>query len=407
MAINPSGSEPMISGTVAPGFEPVAEAFQRNFDLGREHGAACAVTVGGELVVDLWGGVAAPGRAWEYDTLVNVFSTTKGVSSIAVAHAHSRGLLDFDQPVADIWPEFAAEGKGAITIRQLLSHQAGLCAIDAHLDLGVLADPDQVATAIAAQKPAWTPGQLHGYHGISLGWYESELIRRVDPERRTIGQYFADEIATPLGLDFHIGLPDDIPDERIARLHAPAYAARMVLNIRKLPPAFVRGFLTPGSLTARTFSNPRVLGQPARYNDRSMLRIELPASNGVGTARSIAAVYGDLAIGSPILGIGDSTLVNLREPAQDPSNGLFDQVLKQQTRFSLGVCKPWPGFEFGSPTAFGTPGAGGSFGFADPELGMGFAYVMNRMDYYLLSDPRELAVREAAQKCARAHSARR
>jgi CubicO group peptidase (beta-lactamase class C family) len=391
----------MINGTVAPGFEPVAKAFERNFELGKEHGAACAVSIGGELVVDLWGGQAAPGRPWQQDTMVNVFSTTKGVSSIAVAHAHSRGLLDFDRPVSSYWPEFAAEGKEGITVRTLLSHQAGLCAIDAPLDLDALADPDRVAVAIGAQRPAWTPGEQHGYHGISLGWYESELLRRVDPQHRTIGRYFAEEIAGPLGLDFHIGLPDDIPEDRLARLHAPAYAARMLLNIHKLPPAFVRGFLTPGSLTARTFANPKALGQPARYNDRAMLRLELPASNGVGTARSIATVYGDLAIGSPGLGISDATLANLREPAQDPAKGRFDLVLKQESRFSLGVCKPWPGFEFGSPAAFGTPGAGGSFGFADPQVGMGFAYVMNRMDYYLLSDPRELALREAAFTCAR------
>lgn len=394
-------AQPSIDGIVAPGYEPVAEAFRRNFEAGREHGAACAVSVGGELVVDLWGGERAPGQPWQQDTMVNVFSTTKGVSSIAVAHAHSRGLLDFDAAAASYWPEFAAEGKAGVTVRQLLSHQAGLCAIDAPLDLAILADPDRLADALGRQRPAWVPGDRHGYHGISLGWYESELIRRVDPQHRTIGRYFADEIAAPLGLDFHIGLPDDIPDERLARLHAPQYAARMPLHIRKLPAGFVRGFLTPGSLTARTFSNPKVLGQPARYNDREMLRIELPASNGVGTARSIAIAYGDLAVGSPRLGIGQATLDGLREPAQDPRLGRMDQVLKQESRFSLGYCKPWPGFEFGSPAAFGTPGAGGSFGFADPQLGMGFAYVMNRMDYYLVSDPREHWIREAAIACAR------
>jgi len=395
-------SDSVIDGVVSPGYEKVAEAFLRNFSLGLEHGAACAVSVGGELVVDLWGGERSPGQPWLQDTLVNVFSTTKGVSSIALAHAHSRGLLEVDREVAHYWPEFAAQGKEAITVRQLLSHQAGLCAIDAPLDLALLADPDRVAGAIAVQRPVWIPGDRHGYHGISLGWYESELLRRVDPKHRTIGRYFADEIATPLGIDFFIGLPASIPDERLARLHAPQYAARMVLNIHKLPMAFVRGFLTPGSLTARTFSNPKALGQPARYNHRDMLSLELPASNGVGTARSIAIAYGDLAIGSPRLGIGEDTLNGLRQPAQDPRLGRMDEVLKQETRFSLGVCKPWPGFEFGSPAAFGTPGAGGSFGFADPELGMGFAYVMNRMDYYLVNDPRELSIREAAAMCARA-----
>ena len=392
-----------VHGEVAPGYEAVADTFRRNFDDGKEVGAACAVSVGGQPVVDLWGGQRDPKRElpWERDTLVNVFSSTKGVSSIAVAHAHSRGLFEYDAPVAQYWPEFASEGKERVTVRQLLSHQAGLCAIDAPLDLVALGNPDTVADAIGKQKPAWNPGDFHGYHGISLAWYESELVRRVDPAHRTIGRYCADEIATPLNLDFHIGLPDSIPTNRIAVLQAPHYTARMPFNIRKLPLAFVKGFLNPRSLTARTFSNPRELGQPLRYNDRAMMRIELPASNGIGTARSIAAAYGDLAAGSPVLGIGTDTLQELSRAAQDPRQGRMDQVLRLESRFSLGYCKPWPGFEFGSDRAFGTPGAGGSFGFADPEVGLGFAYVMNRMDYYLVSDPREKALRDAALQCAR------
>lgn len=392
-----------VQGFTQDGYGAVADTFRRNLAEGREVGAACAVSVGGELVVDLWAGSRDPRRGlpWQQDTLVNMFSTTKGVSSMAVAHAHSRGLLDFDQPVATYWPEFAAQGKAAVTVRQLLSHQAGLCAIDAPLTLDLLADPDAVAKAIAAQRPAWQPGDRHGYHGISLGWYESELVRRVDPGHRTIGRYFADEVAAPLGLDFHIGLPDDIPSDRVAVLQAPHYTARMPLNVRKLPFSFVRGFLNPRSLTTRTFANPRVLGQPERYNDRAMMRIELPASNGIGTARSVALAYGDLAVGSPRLGIGATTLTALTQPAQDPRLGRMDQVLRLESRFSLGYCKPWPGFEFGSPAAFGTPGAGGSFGFADPQLGLGFCYAMNRMDYYLVSDPRELALREVAAACAR------
>jgi CubicO group peptidase (beta-lactamase class C family) len=392
-----------VQGFARPGYEAVAEAFTRNIDEGREVGAACAVVVAGELVVDLWAGVRDPASSlpWEENTLVNMFSTTKGVSSIAVALAHSRGLFDYDAPMAEYWPEFAAEGKEGITVRQVLSHQAGLCAIDAPLDLAALGDPDRVAVAIAAQRPAWVPGDRHGYHGLSLGWYESELVRRVDPLHRTIGRYFADEVAAPLGLEFHIGLPDDVPSSRVAVLQARHYTARMVLNIRKLPSAFVRGFLNPRSLTARTFSNPKVLGQPEGYNTREMMRIELPASNGIGTARSVATAYGELAAGSPRLGIGADTLTELSRPAQDPRLGRFDEVLRQESRYSLGYCKPWPGFEFGSPRAFGTPGAGGSFGFADPELGLGFCYAMNRMDFYLVSDPRELALREAALACAR------
>jgi CubicO group peptidase (beta-lactamase class C family) len=391
-----------IQGFARPGYEAVADEFRANITDGTEVGAACAVVVGGELVVDLWAGQRDPARglAWEEHTLVNMFSTTKGVSSIAVAHAHSRGLFDYDQPVARYWPEFAESGKDKVTVRQLLSHQAGLCAIDEPMDLALLADPDRVATAIAKQAPAWTPGDMHGYHGLSLGWYESELIRRVDPQHRTIGRYFADEIARPLGLEFYIGLPEDIPSSQVAVLQAAHYRTRMVLNIRKLPWRFVRGFLTKGSITERSFANPAVLGQPERYNDREMMRIELPAANGIGTVRSVAIAYGDLAHGAPILGIDEQTLDALRLPAADPRLGRMDQVLRTETRFSLGYCKPWPGFEFGSPLAFGTPGAGGSFGFADPQLGMGFAYAMNRMDFYLVDDPRERRLREAATTCA-------
>jgi CubicO group peptidase (beta-lactamase class C family) len=400
-------TEPSVHGRVAPGFEPVRDVFEDNFRAGIEIGAAVAVVVGNEVVVDLWGGWADPtqDRPWAEDTLVNMFSTTKGMSALAVAHAHSRGLFDYDERVSTYWPEFAAGGKEEVTVRTLLSHQAGLCAIDEPMNIDTLADPDAVAAAIGKQAPAWTPGRRHGYHGISLGWYESELIRRTDPHHRTIGRYFADEIAGPLDLDFHIGLPSDIPDDRLARIMGDWYRAKMVFNIRTLPTEFVRAFLNPRTLTARSFSNPKVLGQPLRYNDRAMRRIELPASNGTGTARSVAIAYGEFATGGRRLGIDPATLATLVEPAGAPTDGTFDEVLRMQSSFSLGCCKPWPGFEFGSPQAFGTPGAGGSMGFADPELEMGFCYAMNRMGFHLVSDPREERLRTAARAAARAHLA--
>jgi CubicO group peptidase (beta-lactamase class C family) len=393
----------VIQGDTAPGWGPVAEAFRDNFTRGEEVGAACAVYLGAEKVVDLWGGFRDPARQapWRQDTLVTMFSTTKGVSSVALAHAHSRGLFDHDERVATYWPEFAAGGKEHVTVRQLLSHQAGLPAIDEPMDLSTLADPDRVAAAIAKQVPAWEPGTRHGYHGITLGWYESELLRRVDPQRRTIGRYFADEVARPLELEFHIGLPDEVPDERIAVLQADHYRARMPLHLRKLPREFVLAMLDPRSLTARTFANPKVLGIPSRYNDRELRRIELPASNGTGQVRSVAKLYGEVGRGGPVLGLREPTLAALADPAPPPTEGTFDVVLRAESLFSLGFCKPWEGFAFGSPRAFGTPGAGGSFGFADPETGMGFAYAMNRMDFYLFSDPREQRLREAAHACAR------
>lgn len=396
-------SSSTVKGYVAPGFEPVRDAFEQNFKEGKEDGAACAVYFRGERVVDLWGGLRDPktGAPWEEDTLVLVFSTTKGVSSLALAVAHSQGLFDYDERVATYWPEFARGGKEDVTVRQLLSHQAGLAAISEKLDLRVLADPERLADALGKQAPAWTPGDHHGYHGITLGWYESELLRRVDPKRRTIGRFFADEVAAPLDVEFYIGLPSSVDRARVATLQADRFALRMLLNLHKMPPAFVLGFLTPGSITNRSFSNPAVLGDPKRYNDEELRRIELPASNGIGRVRDIAKAYGTFAIGGGPLGLKASTLRALEEPAQPPRKGSFDLVLRRDMNYSLGYCKPSSSFRFGSSSrAFGTPGAGGSFGFADPDLQLGFAYAMNRMDFYLVQDPRELRVSRAAEACA-------
>ena len=199
----------MTHGWVAPGFEEVETEFRKNFAERGEVGAACAIYHQGKKVVDLWGGyrdhkTRAP---WEEDTLVLVFSVTKGMAAMAVAVAHSRGLLDYDEKVATYWPEFAQHGKENITVRQLLSHQAGLSAIDEPLDLETIADQETLATILARQKPAWVPGTRHGYHMWTIGWYMGELIRRVDPQRRNLGQFFQDEVAKPLDLEFYIGLP--------------------------------------------------------------------------------------------------------------------------------------------------------------------------------------------------------
>ncbi|HLZ24671.1 MAG TPA: serine hydrolase domain-containing protein, partial [Ktedonobacterales bacterium] len=237
-----------IQGMVAPGFETVREEFQRNFAERGELGAACAVYYRGKPVVDLWGGVRNKdtGDLWEEDTMVPVFSSTKGMASMGVAVAHSQGLFDYDERVSTYWPEFAQAGKTTITVRQLLSHQAGVCAIDEPLDLKKLADPDLVAAAMARQKPVWEPGARHGYHGISLGWYESELVRRTDPQHRTIGRFFQDEVARPLNVEFYIGLPAEIPQARIARIDA--YKKwQLLFNMDKMPRPFVMGFLNPFS----------------------------------------------------------------------------------------------------------------------------------------------------------------
>lgn len=388
----------LITGDVDEGYGPVADAFRRNFAERGEIGAACVVYRDGRLVVDLWGGYRDGYRRlpWESDTMITVFSTTKGVASLAMAHAHSRGRLDYDAEVAAYWPEFAANGKAGVTVRQLLSHQAGLAVIDEPLDLPILADLDALAVVLAEQRPGWEPGTRHGYHGITLGWYESELLRRVDPEGRSLGRYFAEEIAKPLGIEFHIGLPDGVDLSRLAFVHG--YRKwEMPLHMHEMPPRFVAGFLNQRSITARAFANPKVLSELEGYNRMDVLRLELPASNGTGEVRAIARAYGAMATGGAELGISGPTLDALEQPARPPSGGLRDVVLRLDSIFSLGYVKSFPKFRFGTAAgrAYGTPGAGGSFGFADPDTGVGFAYAMNRTGFRLWDDPREVALRNA------------
>jgi CubicO group peptidase (beta-lactamase class C family) len=389
-----------IRGTVAPGFEHVRDVFRENFAVRKEIGAACAVYLRGEKVVDLWGGARdeVTGAPWEEDTMVLVFSTTKGMAATAMAVAHSRALFDYDEPVARYWPEFAQHDKGSISVRTLLSHQAGLCVIDEPLDVHTLDDLDRLARALAAQRPAWKPGDRHGYHGISLGFYEGELLRRVDPKKRTLGRFFHDEVAAPLGVEFYIGLPHGFPAGRIARIKGfPVLGA--AVRLHTFPWRFALGLLNPRSLTARAFNNPRI-ANPADLDSPAFRSVEMPASNGVGTARSIARVYSALALGGSELGIDPATLQALKRPATAPRLGKRDVVLGADSSFSLGFLKPCDACRFGSSeTAFGTPGAGGSFGFADPDIGLGFSYVMNRMGFYIADDPREKALRDATYRC--------
>src|SRR5512137_1419300 len=227
-----------VAGIVQPGFEAVHEAFVENFERRGELGAACAVYHRGERVVDLWGGVRsrATGEPWEADTMVLVHSTTKGMASLATALAHSRGLLDHDERVATYWPEFAQNGKERITVRQLFSHQAGLFELDERPTRSLVADPDRLAVVLARQEPRWPAGTRQAYHAITLGFYQSELLRRVDPKHRTLGRFFQDELATPLELDFYIRLPEEIPDSRLAPLHRPRRMARMLVTV---PPRLV------------------------------------------------------------------------------------------------------------------------------------------------------------------------
>lgn len=393
---------PPVHGDVAPGFEGVRTEFLRNFAERGEIGAAVAAYWRGEKVVDLWGGRRLwDGDApWEEGTMVVVHSTTKGVSALALAVAHARGWIDYDAPVAHYWPEFAQHGKGAITLRQLLAHQAGLAWFDESVSVQHLRDPDALARLLARQKPAWPPGSRHGYHAVSVGLYMQEVFRRADPAHRTIGRFFRQEIAGPLGLDFFIGLPLDVPAGRLATIQ-PLSIGGALRALPTSPGPFIARVIWPWSLLHRTM---RLL-EAADPNDRDVLSLELVAGNGVGTARAIARLYSVFAEGGGELGIGPDTFAQLvAEPRLDPMN---DVVMGVPSTYSLGFLRPGPQPVFGSsPRAFGTPGAGGSFGFADPDARLGYAYVMNKTGYHLFDDPREKALRDAVM-CAVASSSPR
>lgn len=382
-----------VEGHVAPEFEAVRLAFEENFVKRNELGGACCVYFEGEKVVDLWGGIRDPksGEPWEEDTMVLVFSLSKGLSAMTLAIAHSRGWLDYEKPVAKYWPEFAQNGKEGITVRQLLSHQAGLHAFHARVNREIVADLDHLAQIMARERPAFTPGSRNAYHLITLGFYEAELLRRIDPKRRTLGQFFQDEIATPLGLDFFIRLPQDIPNQRLARLQQ----ANIMKALISLPGPMALALLNPWSHLFRAYViNPGV-GVPFD-KDRVYARdLEVPSGGGVGTARAIARAYGEFATGGHELGLYADTLAALEAAAMIPTRGSYDEVVKGNAQYSLGFMKPVPGFSFGHAGAYGAPGAGGSLGYADPKIGLGYGYVTNRIGVGVDPDPRDVALRKA------------
>lgn len=382
-----------IGGFVSPGFEAVRDAFVENFSRRKELGAACCIYRHGEKVVDLWGGIRnkATGEPWEEDTMVIVYSTTKGLAAMTLAIAHSRGWLDYEERVCTYWPEFAQRGKETITVRQLLAHQAGLFAIDEPVDREIVADLDRLALVLARQRPAWKPGTRQAYHAISLGFYEGELLRRVDPLHRSLGQFFQDEIASVLGLDLYIRLPEEIQNSRLAKIESPTLL-EMLLG---LPIQITLAALYPRSNIYRALvKNPGagICLDEQRVYSRNL---EVPSGGGVGTARAIAYAYSVFAAGGRDLQLRPETLQLLRAPAIPSERGFYDECMKAEMQFSLGFCKSAPTVPFGHPGSFGHPGAGGSFGYADPESGIGYAYVTSQMGTSLPFDPRDVALRTA------------
>lgn len=371
------------------GFEAVRDAFAENFSRRNELGGACCVYHQGEKVVDLWGGVRnkSTDEPWQEGTMVIVYSSTKGLAAMTLALAHSRGWLDYEERVCTYWPEFARQGKETITVRQLLAHHAGLFAFDEPVDKSLVADLDRLGPVLARQKPAWEPGTRQAYHAITLGYYESELLRRVDPHHRSLGRFFQDEIASPLGLDFYIRLPETIPDSRLATIVRPGLFA-MLLG---LPPRFMLA-----AYNRRSNINRSLRGSEFPHDEQHIYarNFEVPSGGGVGTARAMAHAYSVFATGGRELQLRPETLQALSAPATPPAQGFYDECLMTEgVHFSLGFMKSSPAWPFGNEGSFGSPGAGGSLGFADPKAGIGYAFVTNRMGTALTGDPRDLALR--------------
>jgi CubicO group peptidase (beta-lactamase class C family) len=362
-----------LEGFVAAGFERVREAFAENFAAEREVGASFAVTRDGELVAELWGGFrnAARTKPWTRDTLVNVWSTTKGLAALCVALLVERGKLSYEQTVASVWPEFAAGGKGALTVAQLLSHQGGLSGLREPIAISDFADHAKIARLLAAQTPFFAPG-VSGYHAITHGFLASELVRRTTG--KTLGAFFREEIAAPLGTDAWIGLPET-EDARAAEMVPPLGGPNMPL---------------PEHPAARAaLGNPAL--DPAVPNQRWWRAAELPAANGQANAAALARIYGMLARGGEQSGrrfLSQSTLTAAtRERVR-----CTDIVLQVPTRWAAGWMLNEGELYGPNRNSFGHSGWGGAFGAADPDAKLGFGYAMNQMFPNLLGDPRSLSL---------------
>jgi CubicO group peptidase (beta-lactamase class C family) len=375
-----------VHGTVDPRFSAVGDAFAANFDRHGDVGAACCVYHRGRPVVDIWAGLADRARAtpWTRDTLALVFSTTKGVTALSALRLVERGALDLDAPIAAYWPEFAAAGKATIPVRWALCHKAGLADVEGRLTLDDVFAWHPVVAAIAAQRPNWEPGTKHGYHMRSYGWIVGEIVRRVSG--KTLGRFFADEVAAPLGLEFWIGLPE-AEEPRVATLvPAPEPSNPQVREMLAI-------LMGPDTLLGRVANGPSDLFRyDERWNRRAFHAAEMPSSNGIGTARAVARMYAAVA--------GEVDGVRLLRPetvemARVVQADGVDAVLGLPTRFGIGFMLPPVLSPAAAPTALGHPGAGGSLGFADPEAEIGFGYVMNQMQLGVTGDPRAMGLVEA------------
>ncbi|MER6351332.1 serine hydrolase domain-containing protein [Streptomyces sp. NPDC001634] len=379
-----------VNGTVAEGFEPVREAFVRNFETLGERGAAVAVYRDGHKVVDLWGGTRDVDgtEPWERGTAQIVRSATKGVAAAVLLMLAERGELDLDAPVGHYWPEYKAQGKEHTLVRHVLAHRAGVPVLDRPLTPAEAADPDFAAAVLAAQAPAWEPGTNHGYHAQTYSWLTGELVRRATG--RSVGEWIATGIAGPLGLDLWLGLPEAQAHRvgRVGPVEAPAQEGALRTRPKR---AVAEAYADPDSLTTRAFAAITPLPDE---NDPSYRAAVLPASNGIATADGLARFYAALT--------GEVDSVRLFAPgtlerARTEVSAGPDRVLVIPTRFGLGYMLHGSASPLLGPGSFGHPGRGGALGFADPDSGIAFGYVTNGFRKSVTADPRAQALVRAVR----------
>jgi CubicO group peptidase (beta-lactamase class C family) len=386
-----------IHGYVAPGFESVREVFAENFRLRNELGAAVCVYHKGVKVIDLWGGVrdAETGAPWNENTLVTVFSTTKGICALAMALAVSRGYFQYDDKVSLYWPAFAQLGKENITIRQVLEHSSGLVLPPRPISLKLYQYPDSVAHILEKMKPRWKPGTRQGYELATFGPLVSEIIRRTDPRHRTISNFVKEEICRPLAAKFYIGLPDHVPDSAIARVKA-INPKEKVSSLMRLEALFTEKLLRRKALMLRAMRNMPGFNP----NERQSWQADFPSVNGISNARNLALIYAEFAAGGHKLGLKQEVLTALTQPAGSRLGGSTDQVMGTRGWYRLGFMKPGDSLYYGrDQVPFGWPGAGGSFAFADPGHQLSYAYVMNYLGVELPLDGRDKALHREVYRC--------
>ena len=391
-----------IDGCVVPGWERVRDAFAANFGSTEEVGAGAAVYHRGALVADLRGGSfdAAGTAPYGEDTLQLVFSTTKGITAIALAMCVERGLIGYDDPVAKHWPEFAAHGKADATVAQLISHQCGLYTVDGPITLDDALHWPTVTARLADTAPRWPIGTKHGYHALTYGWLAGELVRRVDPAQRSLGKFVREEIVEPLGVELWIGLPESLGPRVSPMISSPPPADPALA-------ALAAQFIGPGTPAGDALSlngafgeiGKPLMGGEMAFNTRAVHAAEIPAANCITNARSLAKVYaatmtsvdGVRLLGDEIRSVATATVTPEGEP---------DACLLMNTTFGMGFMTHGPFTPYAGPGSYGHPGAGGSVAFAQPGRELACAYVMNQMTGNLAGDLRAQAIVDAAAACA-------